>query len=1119
MSRLQQLFQTDLPLRLLFESPTVATLAAKIDALQQDNKNGILPIRAYGRQLPPPLSLSQERLWFLSQLNPESYAFNLPASIRLTGRLNLTCLEHALNEILTRHEVLRTNFDMIDEKPVQIIAPPKPFPLTLIDLSDLPSEDKITKVQQLTEAEATKPFDLRNDLLIRAILLKLDDENHIFLLTMHHIVSDGWSITVFAREFSTLYKAFLNGEPISLPVLPIQYADFAYWQREWLQGERLVAQLAYWKQQLAGELPQMEMLLDKPRPAVQSLHSGRTTLELSISLSESLKRLSQQQDTTLFMTLLAAFKLLLFRHTGLEDIIVGSPIAGRIRSEIENLIGFFLNILVLRTDLSGNPSFRELLHRVKDVAMHAYSNQDVPFEKLLIELQPERSLNQTPLFQVFFNMLNLEMGDKPLPGLTVEILEKSDIGSKFDLTLYVFNLGDKLRLQLIYNTDLFFDDHMADLLQQYEYLLSQIAADADQSIATVPLISPSKLETPRVSIPAPVGFVPFDPGDSDTIHSRFRAIVEAFPNHLAVKTDTHQLTYQELYQASTRVARILLESQSHLDQQVALLFEHDAPMITGIFGTLLAGKTYVPLDPSYPQQRLDYILEHSQARFILTNDRNLSLAQTLAKDAVSPINLDESLPFADEFSPPSVTSDSLAYLLFTSGSTGHPKGVMQTHRNVLLHIRNYTNNLRISPSDHLTLLSSYSFDAAVMAIYGALLNGATLHPYDVNINGFTQMRDWMVKEEITIYHSTPTLFRYFMDSLDPQAIFTNARIVVLGGEEVIRNDVDLFKQHFPEQSHFINGLGPTESTLALQNILSHSSPVRWGSVPVGYPVDGIEVSLLDEIGQSAPLQGEIVLQGRQVALGYWRMPELTQAAFQTHPQDPSLRRYRTGDLGRFLPDGRLLFLGRKDEQVKIRGYRIELGEIEAALHQHPALRQAVVVAHKTMHGDKQLIAYIVPDPAQSFQTSDLLVFLKQRLPGFMLPASFVTIESVPLTPNGKVDRKALPVPDLESSLSNTFVPPQTIAEENLARIWEDVLKRKQVGIHDNFFELGGHSLLATQVVSRIRKEFQVNFLVRDFFMAPTVAQLAKAIETYKWAAESQILPSDVSMDYNEEILL
>jgi amino acid adenylation domain-containing protein len=1041
-----------------------------------------------------PLSFSQERLWFLDQLEPGNHAYNMPAAIRIKGRLNRTCMEQALNEILARHEVLRTNFDTVDSQPVQIIAPKKRIPLVIKDLSGLPPEGQSAETGKLTEEEAKRPFDLRTDLLVRATLLVLNEQEYIFLLTLHHIVSDGWSISIFAREFRILYNAFLNGEITPLPPLPIQYADFARWQREWLQGDRLSNQLEYWKQQLNGELPQLEALLDKPRSPAQSIQSGEANLELPASLTRALSQLSQEEDATLFMTLLAGFKILLHRHTGLEDIIVGSPIAGRNQVETENLIGFFLNTLALRTDVSGNPSFRELIRRVKKVAMDAYSHQDIPFEKLLVELQPERDLSRSPIFQIFINMLNLEGEGGLAPGLTVEILDLHDTRSKFDLTLYIHNWNGVLKLRLVYNRNLFNDGRMTSLLAQYEHILKQIAVDASRSISNIPIMPDSELEKFRVNIPIPHDFVPFNITDSETIASRFKQIVELFPDHSAVQTDTQHLNYRDLYLASSRVALNLRQKRFTQTSQVALLFEHDAPMIVGIFGTLLAGRAYVPLDPTHPPQRLAQILIQSRAGYILTNTRNLPLAKTLSTDTPGIINIDELQPDQEEITLTEPNPDDLAYILFTSGSTGNPKGVMQSHRNVLLHIRNYTNNLRINASDHLTLLSSYGFDAAVMAVYGALLNGATLHPFDVKAGGVAPMKDWIQQDGITIYHSTPTLYRYFMDAIGADVRFPTIRIVVLGGEEVVRSDVDAFKHHFSKQSYFINGLGPTESTLAFQNILSHDTPVNRGSVPVGYPVEGIELHFLNEAGQPAQLLGEIIVQGQQVALGYWDLPDLTEAAFQTTPDNRCFRRYRTGDFGRLLPDGRLIFLGRKDEQVKIRGFRIELGEIETTLKDHPSVQQAVVVAREVPDREKQLFAYVVPASTRAVEVNDLRSFLLTQLPNYMIPAGFVLIDEIPVTPNGKIDRRRLPTPDpAKPESTGQYAAPRDEVEQELAGIFAAILKLERVGIHDNFFDLGGHSLLATKVISHIREQLGVDLPLRTLFEYPTPEGLALAI--------------------------
>ncbi|HXM36910.1 MAG TPA: amino acid adenylation domain-containing protein [Pyrinomonadaceae bacterium] len=1054
----------------------------------------------------PQLSFAQQRLWFLDQLMPGSAVFNVPLSVRLTGQIDLSALERSINEIVRRHDALRTTFAIVDGQPVPVIAPLLSVDLPVADLRSSPESERETNAHTLLSKEAATPFDLAQGPLIRTVLLRLDESRHHFLVVMHHIVSDGWSLVLFFEELATLYAAFSRGDASPLTELSIQYIDYAAWQREWLRGEVLQKQLSYWKEQLGGDLPVLDLPTDRRRPALQTFSGAREWLVLSDDLTASVVSLGQREGATLFMTLLAAFKVLLYRYTGQEDIIVGSPIANRPQTETESLIGFFLNNLALRTELSGNLNFREVLARVGKTALQAYEHQDVAFEKLIEELKPVRDLSRTPVFQVYFNLFNFADEIK-LPGTSrtisfVEAWSHSDEElSKFDLTLYAGLQDRKLKLAFVYNTDLFDAASIRAMLAHLGVLLEGVVANPGSNISDFSLRTEAKahgdlLRSNRVC--PNNAFTEFEKEEIEqSIADRFSSQAEKYTNKIAVKSRNHEWTYAELNAAANRVAESILCTHGPGSERIALLFEHDAPMIAGMLGALKAGKTYVPLDPHHPKERLAHIIKHSQATAILTDNQNLSLASELAKDGVQLINFDNADSTAPLVDLPAIEPERLAYILYTSGSTGQPKGVMQNHRNVLHYIRVYTNNLHINAGDRLTLLSSYCFDAAVMDIYGALLNGATLCPIDIREDGLAELARQLTAEEITIYHSTPTVYRYFVDSLKgplETGKFPCLRLVVLGGEEVNRTDVELYKRHFSDDCLFVNGLGPTEATVSLQHFIDKHTELTGESVPVGLAVQDTEVLLLNRAGEPAEISGEIAIKSAYVALGYWRNPEATKAAFMTNGSGPAIRIYRTGDMGRRLADGRIKFAGRKDFQVKIRGFRVELGEIESALSQHWLVRECIVVARENNAGDKQLVAYVVPRQKQSTIAGELRDLLKQKLPEYMVPSSFVLLDSMPLTASGKMNRGALPAPNEFSDRPlATSATPQTPLEKLLSDVWADLLTVK-VGVNDNFFELGGHSLLAVRLFAQIEKKFGKRLPLATLFQAPTVAQLAAILQ-------------------------
>lgn len=1105
-------------------NPKIETNLANVSAakryllqkyLRGEMDQALTSSRAIARRLPgipPQLSFAQERLWFLDQLMPGTPVFNVPVAVRLSRAIDVNVLQRSLAEIVRRHEVFRTTFITVDGRPAPTISSELDHELEVTDLTAHPLAERDWESQRLIEAEALRPFDLAHGPLIRTSLIKLSEQRSIFLLTMHHIISDGWSILLFFQELSALYQAFADGKVSPLVAPPIQYTDYAAWQREWLRGEVLDRQLSYWKNKLRGELPVLELPVDRPRPAVQTYSGARLTLTLSAELTQTLIALSQREGATLFMILLAAFKLLLQRYTGQEDVIVGSPIANRPQAETEKLIGFLLNNLALRTDLSGDPSFRGLLSRVRDTALDAYANQDVPFEKLIEELKPDRDLSRTAIFQVYFNLFSFS-NDIELPdGNTISFvdawLQLEEHLSKFDLTLYAGLQNGELKLAFVYNTDLFEEASINRMLAHFRNLLKAVAHNPSLAISDYALSDKSDISFSSECIRPVNDFQRFEKSEIEqSIYERFAAQVRKHPARTAVKTTNHEWSYAELNAKATGIAQTVVDLCGKGEERVALLCEHDAPMIAAMLGALRAGKTYVPLDPGYPEARLSYILDHSESSALLADESNLALARRLAPAGVRVINIDRVDSVEQAIDLPNLPPDRPAYILYTSGSTGRPKGVVQNHRNVLHFIRVYTNSLHIDSADRLTLLSSYCFDASVMDIYGALLNGATLYPIDIRREGLAHLSEHLCTEKITIYHSTPTVYRYFIETLSARKEFPGLRLIVLGGEEVSRRDVELYRKHFSNGCIFVNGLGPTESTVSLQNFIDKRTAVSNESIPVGFPVAETEILLLSNTGKPVEIQGEIAIKSRHVALGYWRDPEATSAAFiGSQKGGDTCRIYKTGDLGRRLPDGRVRFEGRKDFQIKIRGFRVETGEIEAVLCHHPLVRESVVVAQDIEGRGQQLVAYVVPQTDRLPNENELRTFLKKQLPEYMLPAALVVLDALPMTESGKVNRRALPDPVLHNPKAVAAPSaPRTELEKLLLPIWSEVLG-VPVGVTDNFFECGGHSLMAVRLFAQIEKRLGHHLPLATLFQAPTVAQLAAAIEGDSMHQRTSLVP-------------
>ena len=1055
-----------------------------------------------------PASFAQQRLWFIEQLLPGNSLYVIPLVFRLTGSLQRSRLNQSIQAIVRRQEILRTTFDVVDGQLLQVIAHELQVPLRLTDLRALPASTREDAALAQIWQEIQQPFHLDKEPLFRVQLWQLHDTEHLLLMALHHIIFDEWSSGVLIQELGELYAALVENKPAALPELPIQYADFAHWQREWLQGEELKAQLCYWKQQLK-DVPVLNLPGAATRSLVQSHRGANQLLELPQRLLDALEELSQQAGVTLFMTLLAAFQTLLHRYTGQTDIAIGSPIANRHRSELEGLIGFFVNSLVLRTNLAGEPTFRELLDRVRDVTLAAYAHQDLPFEKLVEELQPVRSLGQNPLFQVVFALQNTPMEQLVLPGLVLSPVEFETKTTRFDLELYVWKCTDNfrnlwgkgwqqsdgLRGVVVYNTDLFDSTTIASLRRHFQTLLEGIVANPDTHLSALPLLTTEEQREllqhwnrNQSSYPA-----------NACIHQLFEVQVKQRPAMLALQFGDQKFTYQELNQGSNQLARYLQRLGIGSEMPVGICLERSAQAIAAMLAVLKAGGAYVPLDPSYPPERLHFVLEDAGITVVLTQEDWADSLQT-GRNTVICLEREwgEIAQESDENLSNPCTADQLAYVIYTSGSTGAPKGVMVTHRAVNRLVCE-TNYVQIEPSDRVAQVANLAFDAATFEVWGALLNGAqligfkretTLSPTDF-VTKFQQ-------QQISILFLTTALFNQTVSQIP--AAFRSLKYLLFGGEMVNVDRVRSVLQQGKPQ-HLIHVYGPTENTTFSTWYEVKDVPENATTIPIGQAIANTQVYLLDANLNPVPagISGEIYLGGAGLAQGYLNRPELTASKFVSAEFSVL---YKTGDRALYRPDGNLEFLGRTDYQIKIRGFRVELGEIETVVAQHPTVQTAVVVVRE-IESERQLIAYIVPEASTIPTERDLRSFLKRKLPAYMLPAAFVVLDTLPLTANGKVDQKALPPQNLTVARETSpLVAPTTSLEASLVELWTQLLGRKQVGIHDNFFELGGHSLLATQLVSRIRDRFQVELPLRSVFETPTLAELAQKIEALRWAAQS-----------------
>lgn len=1072
-----------------------------------------------------PASFAQQRLWFLDRLSPGGTMYNLSAAYRLRGSINVSALEESLNAILGRHEALRTTFESSDGQLTQVVAPALCLPLQVIDLGELAEGDKTIRMLALVGEEANNPFDLVCGPLIRWVLLRLSEEDHVFLLTQHHIISDGWSMGIFFRELAALYGERNGGHVATLPVLPLQYTDFAAWQRMRLADAGLKPQLDYWKEHLK-EAPVLDLPLDYPRPAMQTFSGASISASLPKELLQALRHLAQAEDATLFVTLLAAFKLLLARYAGQQDVVIGTPMAGRHRGELENLIGFFVNTLVLRTQLSGAPTFCELLRRTRETVVGAYEHQDVPFETLVETLQPPRDLSRPPLFQVFFNMISFVDEPLALPGLEVESMAAPDIRSKFDLTLYAGDSDENLSLLLLYNPDLFKYERMAEWLRQFHNLLWQIVENPYRPIGKYSLLS--QAAAARVPDPLVAHIERWNGG----VHHHFSKRARQAPDRVAIIERDEHWSYGELNSCSNRIAHWLRSGGIDRGDVVAVYASRCAGLVPALLGILKAGAAFTILDCAYPTPVLIERLQSAKPRgwIQLTATRVvprplLDLLDIRLPNARLELSKGTALitdPVLAAY-PACAPTDAiephdLAYVAFTSGTTGAPKGILGTHAPLMHFIRWHRETFGLEETDRFAMLSGLSHDPLLRDIFTPLCTGGTLFipaSEDISIPG--GLARWLYGEQITVLHLTPGLGQIITENGNTHTL-PGLRYAFFAADLLTRYDVARLTAIAPGVT-CVNFYGATETPQAMgfhivpNNVEQASlSGAGHADIPVGRGIEGVQLCVLNGDHQLCGIGelGEIYIRTPYLARGYLDNDTLTAERFIINPFTGCSRdrMYRTGDLGRYGPEGEVSFAGRIDDQIKVRGFRVEPRAVEAVLSQYPGMASAAVLPRLAENGGRIMVAYVAPEAGVELDTSALARFIRERLPDYMAPASFEILQALPLTPNGKLDRRALPDPNFSRSLSDrNYIKPRSPTEQRLADIWSELLCVPRVGLDDSFFDLGGHSLLAMQLLSRILNVCQVDVPLRRLFDNPTLAALAAAIDESPVKASDSSLPA------------
>ncbi|MGE6764073.1 amino acid adenylation domain-containing protein, partial [Corallococcus interemptor] len=1089
-SRIRAELGVELSLRALFEAPVLETLAERLGAAARPAPSVLESVK--GNEAPP-LSFAQQRLWFIDQLEPGSPLYNVPVAVRLQGTLQRGALVRALNEIVRRHESLRTTFELHEGQPVQRIHPYARLPLADVDLVGLASEEQEKEVRRRLAVELEEPFHLNKGPLIRAGLLQLGSTEHVLLITMHHIVSDGWSLGVLIREVGALYAAFAEGRPSPLPELSLQYAGYAAWQRGWLKGDTLQKEVDFWRKKLAGAPPVLELPTDHPRPAVRGNAGAVHSFLLPPALAQSLRELAQREGASLYMVLLAGWQALLSRYSGQTDISVGSPIAGRTRAELEGLIGFFVNTLVLRARVDGEASFRDLLRQVRGTVLEAYEHQDVPFEKLVEALQPDRSLSHTPLFQTLLALQNMPEGEARLPELTMNPLELEIRTSKFDVSVFFTETPQGLTGAVEYSTDLFEAATVRRMAEHLRVLLEGVVAKPEEAVSRLSLLTEAERQQVLATWNPTATQYPRDV----PVHARFEAQANRTPDAVVLKLAEGgaTLTYGALDAKANQLAHHLRSLGVKRGTRVGVFVERSFEMVAGLLAILKAGGAYVPVDRNYPAERIALLLGDAGVEVTLTQQ---SLVQKLPESAGTLLTLDTAwseVAHQPRTSPRvEVSAEDLAYVMFTSGSTGRPKGVSVPHRGIS---RLVVGNsfLRFGPEEVWLQLAPVAFDASTLELWGALLHGARLVLAPPHALTLEELGALLKQERISTLWLTAALYEQM--ALHQVEALAGVSQVLAGGDVLPVQRVREHLKHLPQGAVLVNGYGPTENTTFSTTYTLTRDTALTSSVPIGKPIGNSTAYVLDTNGDVAGVgvPGELYVGGEGLAWGYLHRADLTAERFvpNAFSPEPGARLYRTGDKARWKEDGTLEFLGRTDFQVKVRGFRIELGEVEAALLKQEGVAEAVAVV-RDVGGDKRLVAYLVAKPGQNIDPKSVESELRKQLPEYMVPSATGVLDALPLTANGKVDRKALPELDATRA-EQDYEPPRTEAEAKLAAIWAEVLRVPRVGVKDNFFSLGGHSLLATQVVSRIRAELGVELALRALFEAPVLEVLAERLKT------------------------
>ena len=1091
-ARLRDSLAVEIPVRWVFQSSTLAELAERVTEEFGKDKAGrrLAAIRRRGETgLSLPLSFGQQRLWFLEQLEPGNPVYNVAGRVRLSGPLDVSAVRRSLNEIVKRHEVLRTRFDIVDGEPVQVIEPALELPIEVLDLSAMSATEGEVEAERLSTAEAALPFDLTIGPLLRAKLLRLAAEEHVLLLTMHHIISDGWSTGVLVTEMAALYQAFSRQLPSPLPELQIQYADYALWQRQQLSETLLDEQLAYWREQLQSAPAFLDLPTDRVRPAVKQYRGARESFYISEQLAAELKTLSRAQQVTMFMLLLAAFKVLLCRYSGQEDIVVGTPVANRQQSQIEGLIGFFVNTLAVRTRLDSIERFADLLKRVREEFLAAYQHQDVPFELIVEELAVERSLSYTPIFQVMFALQNELLLPRAMENIEIEVMETEGRTAKVDLLMMIdAHESGGFSGVIEYDTDLFEAETVRRLAQHYRILLQAIVSNGDERIGKLPLLGEEERQRLLVTWNETQAEYP-----AQGVSELFEAVVARTPEKVAVVFEQQTVSYDDLNRRANQLAHHLRKLGVGPEVVVAVLTERSVETIAGFLAVLKAGGAYLPLEPSTPPERLLFMMEDCSVKLLLTQQR---LLERLPAPRVPVVLMDAdqqllSSESEQNLSAIGVTPEHLAYVMYTSGSTGKPKGIGIPHRGIVRLVRgaNYAN---LSADEVILQAAPVSFDAATFEIWAGLLNGGrvVLLPAE---RALEELGRTVKEHQVTTMFLTTGLFNLMVEERTED--LQGVRQLLAGGEVMSVSHVERALREL-KSCQTIACYGPTENTTFTSYYPMTNVSQVGEKVSIGRPISNTKVHLLDANLQPVPIgvTGELYIGGDGLARGYFNQPSLTAEKFIPDPfTESGGRLYRSGDLARYLSDGTVEFLGRIDHQVKIRGFRIEPSEIQTVLMEHPAVAQCLVLVRTDDGRDKTLLAYIVAE--ETVSASELRTYLQPRLPEYMIPSAFVMLSSMPLTANGKVDRSALLA--LESSQPDStanYAGARTLVEEMLVGMWSNLLGVQRVGIYDNFFELGGHSLLAVRLLSRVRASFEVEVTLHNLFETPTVAGLAEEIE-------------------------